>query len=266
MGMNSGKFYGKDGAEEGLKLLERITEHGQKFSLLFSLTERELQEIEEDHKVDPRRGKITPSRDLEGQRNCEMVPLVQAGMADKASRRALFRSVRTTQSRVTWALWKTPRECLTMYWAYWRRNQYKDVERRAFASLHFPVASHMYYGEISELVAIRATEHMVIEHVQGNQGATLLVVQSELFDPVVARLKATFDEDGAKKIKDAKFSAHLRERAAELTREFPDLTALLVFVYLGVPMLLTQQAYLLIEYLITDGGSDPSAPHIADRD
>jgi len=266
VGLNTGKFYGKDGAEEGLKLLERITEHGQKFSLLFSMTEKELKELEEDHKVDPRRGKLTPSRDLEHERNAEMIPLIQAGMADKSPRRALSRTIRTTQGRVTWALWKTPRECLTMYWAYWKRKQFKDVERRAFASLHFPMASHMYYGEASELVAIRATEHMIIEHLQGNGGATLLVVQNELFDPVVARLKLTFDEDALKKMSDAEFARGLRERASELTREYPDLTALLVFLYCGLPMLLTQQGYLAVEYLITGGGSDPTQEFIQQRD
>merc|ERR1740123_2101757 len=54
VGLNEGKFFGQDGAEEALKLLERIAEHGpqgSEYNLLLGLSDRDLAQLEADHKV-----------------------------------------------------------------------------------------------------------------------------------------------------------------------------------------------------------------------
>jgi len=246
VGLNEGKFFGQDSAEEGLKLLERIAEHGPTYQLLFSLSERELNQIEAENKVANNR--LTPSRDLEGDRNSEFIPIVQAGMVDKRPRRHLGRILRTTQSHVAWLLWKHPREAVKLYWAYRRRKDYKDAACQRFWSEHFPISASAYFDERAELVAIRAVEQLAVVHAQGRSGAepatSVLVVGNDIFRLVCTHLSPMLDEEAHVKLGDAAFSRNLRDRASELCLDVPDLTPLLVFVYLGLPLLAIQFTYL----------------------
>ncbi|CAE7155675.1 unnamed protein product, partial [Symbiodinium pilosum] len=68
---------------------------------------------------------LTPSRQLEGITHCEMIPIMQAGMVDKRPRKSVGREVYIDQVHVAWMLWSHPREALRVYWAYWRRKNYK---------------------------------------------------------------------------------------------------------------------------------------------
>lgn len=241
VGINEGKFFGQDSAEEALKLLERIAEHGPNYNLLFSLTERELSELEEDHKVKNQR--LTPSRDLEGRRCCEFVPIIQAGMVDKSSRRALGRLLRTTQGHVAWRLWRTPRETVQLYWAYWRRKEHKNEAMRKFWMKHLPTAANTYFEEGAELMAIRAVELLAASQNQGKGGTWVLVVNNEFFEPTARRIGLFLDESAAEKLGSSDFAKDLRDRATELCTDVPDLTPLLLFLYLGVPIILLQSCY-----------------------
>jgi len=249
VGLNEGKFFGQDGAEEGLKLLERIADHDPKYHLLFGLTDTELREMEEEFKVEKR--KLTPSRELEKERNCEFIPLMQAGMVDNRPRLAIGRALRTTQAHVAWRLWKQPREAVKLYWAFWRRKKYKDAERCSFWSKHFPLSARAYFEDRADLVAIRAVEHLVARRLQGQQGTALVIVNNELFSAVVNRLGLFLDKDAANKLGSPELSRQLRDHAGELCADVPDLTSLLVFVYIGIPLLLLQQGYLALEYFVT---------------
>ena len=242
VGLNEGKFFGQDSAEEALKLVERIAQHNSEYTLLLGVPERRLAEMEEFHKVgrcvcvcflggypfwggvqsetnreshflgvlrkdththtawisisflvslknlnlflatglflskerkselhgglplpfpQVKQQRLTPSRELEGSLHCEMIPIMQAGMVDKRPRKAVGRSVYTDQTHVAYMLWKQPREAVRVYWAFWRRKQYKDLEARKFWSKYFPVASRCYFEERAQIIAIRATEHVM---------------------------------------------------------------------------------------------------------
>jgi len=245
VGINEGKFFGQDSAEEALKLLERIAEHGSTYNLLFSLTERQLSELEEDHKVKNQR--LTPSRELEGKRCCEFVPIMQAGMVDKCSRRALGRLLRTTQGHVAWRLWRTPREAIQLYWAYWRRKEYKNEAMRKFWMRVAPAAAYTYFEEGSELMAIRAVELLAAAHGQGKGSTWVFVVNNEFFEPVARRIGLFLDESAPQKLGSSDFSKELRDRASELCTDVPDLTPLLLFVYLGLPIIVLQSCFFGLE-------------------
>eukprot|EP00929_Paragymnodinium_shiwhaense_P103063 TRINITY_DN66348_c0_g1_i1.p1 TRINITY_DN66348_c0_g1~~TRINITY_DN66348_c0_g1_i1.p1 ORF type:complete len:393 (+),score=80.19 TRINITY_DN66348_c0_g1_i1:56-1180(+) len=248
VGLNTGKFFGQDSAEEALKLLERVADHDMEYQLLFGLTDRDLRQIEEDHDVGHSR-KLTPSRDLEKNRNCEMIPVVQAGMVDKRPRRALDRDLKTTQSHVAWRLWRTPAEAFKLYWFMWRRHKLKDAERYRVLSSNFPISSKMYFDERAELMAIRTVEQLATDRSQGNAGTTVLVVNNELHYVLTEQLERLLKEP--QKIGTMDYSEELRNRASDLAIEVPDLTSLIIFIYLGLPLLAFQQGYLFVEYLTT---------------
>jgi len=253
VGLNKGKFFGQDSAEEALKLLERIAEQkGPTYQLLLGIHERELREIEDSHKV--KNDRLTPSRELEGERNCEMIPIVQASMVDKCPRRALGRILRETQSHVSWLLWKHPREAVQLYWAFWKRKEYKDAEARKFWKQHFPISSHAFFDEISELVAIRSVELLAASHVQGKEGTFVLVVNNMFYEPLTERLRLMLDEDVNSKLESTDFLRNIRDRATELCLQIPDLTPVLVFMYIGVPFLIAQFFYLGAEYYVKKAG------------
>jgi len=248
VGLDEGKFFGQDGAEEGLKLLERVAEHQSGTQILFGLTEKDLAAIEEDYKVKNQR--LTPSRELEGARNCEMIPIIQAGMVDKLDRLALGRPLKTTQGHTAWQLWKHPREGINLYWAYWRRKDHRDAAQYAFWSKHFPVCSHSYFDERAEIIAIRAVEHLMAARSRSQGGSTVLVVHNELFGLVSQRLGLMLDDDAPRKLTSAEFSQHLRDRAVELCADIPDLTPLIIFVYLGIPLAVLHFVILGMEYYL----------------
>ncbi|OLP93183.1 Retrovirus-related Pol polyprotein from type-2 retrotransposable element R2DM [Symbiodinium microadriaticum] len=50
-GLNEGKFFGQDGAEEALKMVERIADHSPKYTLLFGIPERRYENLEQDHRT-----------------------------------------------------------------------------------------------------------------------------------------------------------------------------------------------------------------------
>jgi len=249
VGLNKRKFFGQDGAEEGLKLLERIAEHNAEYQLLFGLTEKELAEIEAEYKVKHR--KLTPSRELEGVNHCEVIPIVQAGMVDNRPRRALDRELRITQSHVAWLLWQHPREAVKGYLAYWQLSKHVDAERCRFWSEQFPICANAYFEERAELVAIRAVETLIIERVQGRKGTTVLIVNNELFGLVQERLKMILDVDAPEKLGASDFRKALRDRGNELCLLVLDLTPVLLGIYVGLPLLLLHQGALFIEYLFT---------------
>jgi len=252
VGLNERKFFGQDGAEEGLKLLERVAEHDPNYQILLGLEEIALELIEKKNKV--KHKKLTPSRELEAFSNCEMIPIVQAGMVDDRPRRALGRTRKTSVNHVAWMLMKHPREAVQIYWAFWRRKQYKDAARYKFWSEHLPNASHVYFNERAELVAIRAVEHMTIERVQGRRSVAVLAVSNEIFTPVVKYLNEMLEKDGASKIGDPEFSRQMRDRASELCLDVPDLTPVLILIYLGIPLLLLRQLVVTIDDMITERG------------
>eukprot|EP00747_Dinoflagellata_sp_TGD_P163680 gnl/TRDRNA2_/TRDRNA2_182622_c0_seq1.p1 gnl/TRDRNA2_/TRDRNA2_182622_c0~~gnl/TRDRNA2_/TRDRNA2_182622_c0_seq1.p1 ORF type:complete len:349 (+),score=57.39 gnl/TRDRNA2_/TRDRNA2_182622_c0_seq1:73-1047(+) len=247
VGLNEGKFFGPDGSEEALKLVEQVAEHDPEYELLFSLTEKELTALQEDHDIGINR-RLTPSRDLEGEKLGEFVPVMQAGMADNRPRRALGRALRTSHARVAWQLWQRPREAVQIYWMFWRRKEYKDGAKYKFALKHLPVASHYYFVERAELVAVRSVEHLLINHVQGKGGTTVLTVSNDIYDLVAERLRLILDEDVADKFGSMDFSRTLKERAMELTRDMVDMTPVLIFVYIGIPLLIGHQIYLASQY------------------
>jgi len=248
VGLNEGKFFGQDGSEEALKLLERIVENqGANYNLLFSLTEREWKEMEADHPS--KQGKLTPSRTLEGTRNCEFVPVMQAGQIDKCGRRALGRLLKTTQNHVAWQLFKHPRECIKLWWLFWRRKEYKNAALREFWMKNMPTCAYTYYEEYAELVVIRTVELMMGAHNQGKAQNWVLVTSNEFYSPIVERLTKILDEEASEKFQSKDFPRHLRERATELCIDVPDLVPVLVFIYLGLPLLGLQTLVFIIENL-----------------
>eukprot|EP00933_Yihiella_yeosuensis_P039482 TRINITY_DN33528_c0_g1_i1.p1 TRINITY_DN33528_c0_g1~~TRINITY_DN33528_c0_g1_i1.p1 ORF type:complete len:332 (+),score=55.69 TRINITY_DN33528_c0_g1_i1:72-1067(+) len=242
VGLNSGKFFGQDGAEEGLKLVEHVASHSPEYTLLFGLSERDLAFLEEDHKVT--RGRLTPSRELEGKRLCEHVPLIQAGMVDKRPRRALDRSLKITQNHVSVLLWKNPREAVQIYWAYWKRKKYTDAARKKFWKEYFPESGHAYFEDRAELITIRAVEHLAAQRKQGLGNTAVLTVNNELYELVVVALGKLLDKEDPGKLTSQEFLRELRRAASEICADAPDLTPLLVFVYGIMPVIVLQFFYL----------------------
>lgn len=236
--MNEGKFFGQDSAEEALKLVEHVATASPEYTLLFGISEHDIADIESEYKV--KNGRLTPSRELEGKPFCEHVPIVQAGMVDKRPRRAVGRFYRTTQSHISWLLWRNPREAVNVYWAYWRRKQYKDMEKRKFWSKIFPESATAFFEERAELIAIRATEHVAALRAQESRSSTVLVVNNDIYDLVLQHLSETLGKDAVEKLNTQKFSRKLRERAGDLCQDIIDLWPLLFFTYFMVPLCVLQ--------------------------
>jgi hypothetical protein len=245
VGLNERKFFGPDGAEEALKLLERVADHDPGYRLLLGLNEKQLEEIEQDHKVKHR--KLTPSRELEGVLNAEFVPIVQAGMVDQRPRLAIDRPWRISQSHIAQQLWKHPREALNVYWSFWQRDQIKDAHRFEFCMHYFPVAAGEYFYERADLFAIRVVVKVIAQRLQGKGGTTVLVVGNEMFQPVTERLKARLDDAAGDRLVSPEYSTELQSRAQLLCTRVMDLTPALAFVYFGIPLLILQQVYLIIK-------------------
>lgn len=257
VGLNSGKFFGQDGAEEGLKLLERVAEHHPDYHLLFGLNEKEFALLESEHQV--KGGRLTPSRDLATVKDGEVVPIMQAGVVDKRPRHALGRSLKTTQGHVAWRLWRNPREAIRLYTLFWKRNQHKDTARFKFWSENMPLASHVYFGESSELIAVRTTEHIIAERRKGKPGSTVLTVKNEVFASVVERCRHYLsEEEQVAQLDDHKFSEGLKEKAMALCKDVPEMTPLLVLIYIGFPLLAIHQVMLFCEYIYVKGSEEGS--------
>jgi len=252
VGLNEGKFFGQDSAEEALKLLEHVAEHSPEYTLLFGLADKRLAELEEDHQV--KKGRLTPSRELEGRRFCEMVPVLQAGMVDKRPRRAVGRSPYTDQSHVAWVLWKNPREAVNIYWAYWRRHQYKDIAQRKFWTKHFPASAPCYFEERAHIIAIRATEHITACRKQGLGSSSVLVVNNDIYDLVITHLGSFLGKDAPEKLGTQEFSRMLRDDADHLCTDVLDLTPLLVFTYGVFPFLIFHFFFLGGNYYLNKAG------------
>lgn len=252
VGLNEGKFFGQDGAEEGLKLIEQVANNHPEYHLLFGIPERDLARLEEENKIE--KGKLTPSRELEGSPFCEMIPLLQAGMMDKRPRRAVGRPLKTTQAHVAWQFWKHPRECFNMYWAYWRRRKFKDIARYKFGSTNFPMASYAFFNGRAHIISIRATEHLGSLRAQGLGSSSVLVVNNDIYHIVIERLNLLLDEDAAEKLQSPDFAKNIREAAMELCAEIPDLTVPIILLYAMVPLLLLQSCYLVTEYYVMQSG------------
>ncbi|CAL1134683.1 unnamed protein product [Cladocopium goreaui] len=271
-GLNEGKFFGQDSAEETLKLVERVAQHSPEYTLLFGISDRRLAELEQDNKV--KQGRLTPSRDLEGRLHCEMVPVLQAGMVDKRPRKHVGRSVFTDQVHVAWLLWKNPQEARKVYWAFWRQRHYKDAEARSFWAKHFPVSSYGYFEERAHIIAIRATEHMMALRKQFDVGgtaessspeptkpdnkemnnSTVLVVNNDIYDLVVQHLNDFLGKDAPENFNSQEFARKLRDTAEELCQDIIDLTPLLVFVYVILPLLIFQFFFNAGQYYLKQSG------------
>mmetsp|Transcript_89758 Transcript_89758/g.159573 ORF Transcript_89758/g.159573 Transcript_89758/m.159573 type:complete len:324 (-) Transcript_89758:22-993(-) len=252
VGLNEGKFFGQDSAEEALKLVEHVATASPEYTLLFGISEPELTELESDHKV--KSGRLTPSRELEGKMLAEHVPIVQAGMVDKRPRRAVGRNEQTTKSHVSYLLWTHPREAVNVYWAYWRRKQYKDIEKRKFWSKTFPVSATAYFEERAALIAIRATEHVAALRAQESRNSTVLVVNNDIYDLVLQELNDMLGKDATEKLNTQKFSRKLRERAGDLCQDILDLWPLLFFIYFMVPLTIVHWFVLGADYYIKKSG------------
>jgi len=248
VGLNEGKFFGQDGAEEGLKLLERIAGHNQSYELLLGMTDKELKEIEKEHTVKDKR--LTPSRDLEGKRNCEFIPLIQAATVDKCKRRPVGRSKKATQVHTAAALFQNYGECVKLYWLFWRRKEHRDAAQWRFWSRQLPRSSRVYFDEWAELVAIRATEQLAALRAKGQGDVVVLAVKSNFYGCVVEELGRLLNQDAKQLLNTPEFSHRLRIRAAELSRDMIDVSALLVFIYLGLPWLALHGSYLLLDNLL----------------
>jgi len=249
VGLNGGKFFGQDGAEEGLKLLERVVEHHQEYDLLFGINEKALTDMEAGHPVGKNK-KLTASRELERSRNGEMIPLMQASMVDKFKRRAVDRPLKTTQSHVAHLLWKFPRETVKLSWAYWRRKDHKDAASHKFWSQHFPLCSTAYFDERAEIISIRAVEQIVARQSQEWKGAVILVVGNELFSLVNKQLSLMLADEG-RQLSSPAFMETLRVEAVHLCADVVDLTPVLIFVYCCIPLITLHFIYLAIEYYVT---------------
>jgi len=248
VGLNENKFFGQDGAEEGLKLLERVVEHHQEYDLLFGITEKALADMEVGHPVEKNK-KLTASRELEAVRNGEMIPLMQASMVDKFKRRAIDRPLKTTQSHIAHLLWKFPRETIKLGWAYWHRKDHKDASRHKFWSQHFPLCSTAYFDERAEIISIRAVEHIVGRQSQEWKGAIILVVNNEIFSLVNKQLSLMLADEG-RQLSSPAFMETLRGEAVHLCADVIDLTPVLIFVYVGIPLITLHFTYLAIEYYV----------------
>lgn len=255
VGLNEGKFFGQDGAEEGLKLLERVADHHKEYEVLFGLNEKELARLEDDYRV--RNNRLTPSRDLEGVTFGEVVPVMQASIVDKAKRRAMGRPLKTTTSHVAWMLWKHPREALRLYWAYWKRNEVKDAARRKRFEPYFPNASYAYFDERAQVIAINSLERLLAVRANGRQGTFVLVLGNDIFEIVAQNLRDMLGEDGLRKLltPNSPFLKELRERATHLRADVPDLTPVLIFVYACIPILIGQFLYLGTRHYIHETGA-----------
>lgn len=250
VGLNENKFFGQDGAEEGLKLLERIADHGvdgTQYNLLLGMSEREMAELEKENKV--KQNRLTPSRELEGRTFGEFIPIVQASMVDRRPRKAVGRLLKITQGHVSWQLWRHPREAVKLYWTYWQRKNYKDVALRKFWMERLPTCAYAYFMEVSHLIAFRATSQMVGAFGQEKPTTWVLVVSNQLFEPTVERLTELLDNTAASKFESEDFARHLREQASELCVDAPDFTPLLIFFYVGFPVLVLQTGWLAIQWL-----------------
>jgi hypothetical protein len=251
VGLNQGKFFGQDGAEEGLKLLERISEHDSQYTLLFGLSQKDLDYLEDEHEVEG--GRLTPSRQLAHKLHGEFVPMMQAAKIDKRSRIALSRPLKTTQGHTAWRLWKNPREAVRLYRLYWHRNTYNDVAKYKFWSEKLPSASHVFFAETAEVIVIRTLEQIIADRKKGIASSIVLTLRNEHFPVVAERLKHYLAEDAAWSLDDPNTPQKLQMHAANLIKDVPDVTCLLVLFYLGVPLAALHQMAFLCAYLSTFG-------------
>lgn len=243
VGLNEGKFYGPDGSEEALKLLEQIVEHTPQYNLLFGLDEVALGMIKEDHKVTR---KLTPSRNLESHLNCEFIPIVQAGMIDKRPLHAVDRSHAITQGRVSSYLWKNWHEIPNLFPAIWRRKEFKDVKKREFYTKLFPNTVVTNYDERAEFIALRTLEFLINERNSKGTGTTVLTVPNDLFSIVAKRLRELLGDDPAGTLGDLKFEEALREGTGVLSKEVPDVTPIFITLAVMVPILLIANIYFAV--------------------
>lgn len=243
VGLNQGKFFGQDSAEEGLKLVEQIAQHTPEYHMLFGMTEKELREIETDHPA--KDGRLTTSRELEGSFNCEMIPLVQATMVDKRPRKALDRPYKVLQAHVAYALAKNWREAIWINWGWWKRRQYKDAARYDFFGKNFPIAAFVAFNQTAHLIAIRTTEHLANLRAQGQGASTVLIVRNEVFSLVVERLRMIVDEDVAEKLNTPEVMRGMRDYARELSAEIADFSLLLYLVCV-IPAVAAAQGLLVL--------------------
>ncbi|CAK8985261.1 unnamed protein product [Durusdinium trenchii] len=229
----------QDSAEEALKLLERVAQNNPEYTLLFGVSQERLAEMERENKV--KQGRLTPSRDLEGRKHCEMIPVMQAGMVDKRPRTPVGRHVYTDQVHVAWMLWKTPQEARKMYWLFWKRHAYKDAEARRFWSKHLPASAYCYFEERAHVIAIRTTEHIMALRKQEKGNSTVLVVNNDIYDLVLKYLNDFLDKGAPEKLHSQEFARQLRETQEQLLQDAViDLTPVLAFVYVILPLLIFQ--------------------------
>lgn len=265
IGLNEGKFFGQDSAEEGLKLMEKVSDYDPEYELGIGLSETHFQVIEEDHKVTGK--KLTPSRDLESSRDCEFIPLIQAAMVDRRPRRALSRDIRFDQARVSWKLWQNPRETVNLYWAIWRRKSYKNAESYRFWSKHFPISADAYFGQRAELISLRAFEQ--ISHMRRRgQGKTLIVaVSNDIFGLVHERLNSMLGQDASERLASPEHMRTVNDRAAELCKGYHDISAFILFVYFFLPFFVLRNLYPPLEYYYNKRyGSRSRSVEVEDRE
>jgi len=240
VGLDSQKFFGQHGSEEGLKLLERVVTRDEAYDVLVGLSERDMTVIKRDFEV--KDNKLTPTRELEKENHAEFIPIIQAAMMDKRSIIPISRLIEITQANIGGYLWSRPRECLNLYPALWRRRKVKHdaIKIRELWTQFTPAAAYAYYGEVPEIVSARAATHLSnrANDARGKLGVSVLVVDRGIFDPIVERLKLILDGKSAQDIASAEFARPLRERAEVLCREPGiDLCPLIAFIYAGLPFL-----------------------------
>lgn len=240
-----------------MKLLERVVDHDQAYQLLLGLNQKELDRIEEFHTIKGR--KLTPSRELERSENCEFIPLVQACMADRRPFKAIAREVRADQSQVAYTLWHSPAEARKLYWAVFHRKKYKDAAACRFWMQHFPKAGLTYFSERASVVAGRAVDFLCKGDIRHKGGTVILAVPNDIFGLVILRLRRILDADNEPALPSEEDRAKLLDEVFYQARIVPDLTSVLCFVYLGVPLLVLHQIVLATRSFLSDGGKKKSS-------
>jgi len=254
LGVNEKKFFGKDSSEEGLKLLERIAEHDSRYHLLLGLPPLTLEHLHKTYPV--KNGRLSSSRTLEADLYGELIPLLQASALDERPKFALDRPKRTTAERILLKLTTMPREGLRVYWAWFKRNKYKDAASYEFWHKNFPVCSEAGFEQRAEHIALKALQHIVDQRAKGHSSSALLVVNNDIYALVAAVLRKELAVDAA--LDSSERTSQRTAQLQELTGEkFPlqPLVFHVAFIYFGLPALLLGNVLVLVEYFCREAVS-----------
>merc|ERR1712083_368712 len=93
-------------------------------------------------------------------------------------------------------------------------------------------------------------EQLAVIRGEKKAGAVVLIVGNDVFEIINNRLGSLLGDEAADRVASPEFSQELREGATSLCIEVPDLTTLLIFVYVGLPMLTIQFLYLGCQWVV----------------